>query len=77
MLSQVLLPEEKYQKHNITGQFNPNVHGFNGEVGVSLSGSPGAIDAQVIKASTQLGGDFKFNLDMNSGNELGLGKCST
>ncbi|KAF9456068.1 alcohol oxidase [Collybia nuda] len=59
--------------HDTTGQFTPSVHGYSGEVGVSLSGSPSAIDSQVITASSQLGGPFKFNQDMNSGNEIGLG----
>ncbi|KAF9460634.1 alcohol oxidase [Collybia nuda] len=59
--------------HNTAGQFDPSLHGFNGEVGVSLSGEPTFIDGKVITATSQLGGDFAFNLDMNSGNELGLG----
>lgn len=62
-------------KHNVTGQFNPSVHGFNGLVGVSLPGFPTPIDNKVIEATQQLGGEFKFNLDMNSGNELGVGEC--
>ncbi|KAF8075341.1 aryl-alcohol oxidase precursor [Lyophyllum atratum] len=59
--------------HNLTGQFNPSVHGFTGEVAVSLSGFPSAIDNRVIEATSQAGNDFKFNLDMNSGKSLGLG----
>ncbi|KAF8067881.1 aryl-alcohol oxidase precursor [Lyophyllum atratum] len=59
--------------HNTTGQFDPKIHGFNGINSVSLSGSPTPIDGRVIKATTQLGSDYKFNLDINSGNPLGIG----
>ncbi|GLB41417.1 hypothetical protein LshimejAT787_1000170 [Lyophyllum shimeji] len=59
--------------HNITGQFDPNVHGFKGNVAVSLPGFPTPIDQRVIEATSQAGPDFKFNVDMNSGKPLGLG----
>ncbi|KAG6813051.1 hypothetical protein H0H92_014323 [Tricholoma furcatifolium] len=59
--------------HNTTGQFDPSVHSFTGINSVSLSGFPTPIDGRVINATTQLGPDFKFNLDMNSGTPLGLG----
>ncbi|KAF8888804.1 aryl-alcohol oxidase-like protein [Infundibulicybe gibba] len=59
--------------HNITGQFDPRVHSFNGINSVTLAGFPSPIDGRVINASKELGGDFKFNLDYNSGSELGLG----
>ncbi|KAF8888873.1 alcohol oxidase [Infundibulicybe gibba] len=59
--------------HNITGQFNPAIHGFNGINSVTLAGFPSATDGRVMNASAELGGDFKFNLDYNSGSELGLG----
>ncbi|KAG6810942.1 hypothetical protein H0H92_009683 [Tricholoma furcatifolium] len=59
--------------HNTTGQFNPAVHGYNGEVGVSLSGFPVPISQRVIEATTQAGPDFQFNEDFNSGKPLGLG----
>ncbi|KAF8058788.1 aryl-alcohol oxidase [Lyophyllum atratum] len=59
--------------HNITGQFNPSVHGFKGDVAVSLAGFSTPIDERVIQATSQAGDDFKFNLDMNSGKPLGLG----
>ncbi|KAG6841012.1 hypothetical protein C0991_002642 [Blastosporella zonata] len=63
--------------HNTTGQFNPSVHGFNGDVAVSLSGFPTPIDQRVIEATSQAGNDFKFNLDFNSGKPLGLGWAQT
>ncbi|KAG6839673.1 hypothetical protein C0991_000317 [Blastosporella zonata] len=59
--------------HNTTGQFNPNVHSFTGINSVSLSGFPTAIDGRIINTTTQLGPDYKFNLDMNSGRPLGIG----
>lgn len=62
--------------HNITGQFDPSVHSFNGINSVSLPGFlkfPAAIDDRVINASHQLSGDYKFNLDYSSGNPLGIG----
>jgi hypothetical protein len=61
--------------HNTAGQFNPAVHGTSGVVGVSLSGFPTGINSKVITATGQLQGNFKFNLDMNSGSELGVGEC--
>lgn len=60
--------------HNTTGQYNPTVHGFDGVNAVSLSGFPTPIDDRVIDATRELGGDFKFNEDMNSGNPLGIGE---
>ncbi|KAG6907818.1 hypothetical protein DXG01_007300 [Tephrocybe rancida] len=60
-------------QHNTTGQFNPSVHSFTGVTSVSLSGSPTAIDGRVINATSQLGPDYKYNLDMNSGKPLGIG----
>jgi choline dehydrogenase-like flavoprotein len=59
--------------HNTTGQFDPDVHGFDGLVHVSLAGYPSAIDDMVINATNELGGEFAFNLDQNSGNPLGIG----
>jgi choline dehydrogenase-like flavoprotein len=64
-------------KHNMTGQFDPKVHNFDGMTSVSLSGSPTAIDGRIIKATTQLGPDYKFNLDINSGKPLGVGWMQT
>ncbi|RDB17150.1 Pyranose dehydrogenase 3 [Hypsizygus marmoreus] len=59
--------------HDTKGQFDPSVHGFNGVTSVTLPGFPTPINGRVLEASKQLGGDFKFNLDMNSGKSLGLG----
>ncbi|KAG7440525.1 aryl-alcohol-oxidase from pleurotus Eryingii [Guyanagaster necrorhizus] len=59
--------------HNITGQFNPAVHGFHGINSVSLAGFPSAIQNQVILTTQELAEEFPFNLDSNSGYQLGVG----
>ncbi|KAF5364586.1 hypothetical protein D9758_005613 [Tetrapyrgos nigripes] len=59
--------------HNTFGQFDPSLHSLTGINSVSLPGFPQNTDQKVIRTSEELGGDFAFNLDMNSGNELGLG----
>ncbi|KAH9475797.1 Pyranose dehydrogenase 1 [Psilocybe cubensis] len=59
--------------HNTQGQFNPAVHSTTGINSVSLSGFPRPIDSRVIATTQQLD-EFPFNLDMNSGNPLGIGE---
>ncbi|KAF9484384.1 pyranose dehydrogenase [Pholiota conissans] len=77
-LQPYILKHEKWTApadgHNTTGQFNPQVHGFTGFIETTLSGflDP-AVDSRIIQAANQLNGDFAFNLDMNSGNPLGVG----
>ncbi|KAG9224475.1 hypothetical protein CCMSSC00406_0007668 [Pleurotus cornucopiae] len=58
--------------HNTSGQVNPAVHG-NGPVQVSLAGFPSELDARVINTSTQVGGRFRFNEDINAGDSVGFG----
>jgi choline dehydrogenase-like flavoprotein len=58
--------------HNTTGQFNPAVHGFNGINSVTLAGFPRPIDSMVIETTKELA-EFPFNLDMNSGDQIGIG----
>jgi hypothetical protein len=60
--------------HNISGQFNPDVHGFDGITSVSLPGYPSGIDDRVFQAANELDGKYAFNLDVNSGNPLGIGE---
>ncbi|KAF9445825.1 GMC oxidoreductase, partial [Macrolepiota fuliginosa MF-IS2] len=61
--------------HDVEGEFDPSVHSSTGKVVVTLPNnlSP-AIDAATLQASNELGGNFQFNLDMNSGKPLGLGR---
>ncbi|KAJ7723574.1 aryl-alcohol oxidase, partial [Mycena metata] len=58
--------------HNTTGQFDPLVHGFNGINTVSLAGFPSPVDDRIIETTKELD-EFPFNLDMNSGAQLGIG----
>lgn len=60
--------------HNTTGEFNPSVHGYDGINYVSLAGYVTSFDYRVMKATTELPDEFPFNLDMNSGYQLGIGK---
>ncbi|KAJ6498230.1 alcohol oxidase [Mycena vulgaris] len=57
---------------NTTERFNPAVHGFTGVNTVSLPGFPRGSDTVVIKAASE-SREFPFNIDMNSGNPLGIG----
>ncbi|PBK63513.1 alcohol oxidase [Armillaria solidipes] len=59
--------------HNTTGQFNPAVHGLNGVNFVSLPEYPRTTDERVIQATMDLAVEFPFNLDYNSGHQLGIG----
>ncbi|KAK7040114.1 hypothetical protein VNI00_009919 [Paramarasmius palmivorus] len=59
--------------HDTTGQFDPGVHGFHGINSVSLSGFTHEMERRVIQASKALGGEFSYNIDMNSGDQLGVG----
>ena len=71
--------QEKFERpsdnHSIIGKYNPAFHSLTGTVPVSLPGFPHpASDAVTLEASEQLGGEFKFNLDWNSGRPLGIGR---
>ncbi|KAF5373918.1 hypothetical protein D9758_000698 [Tetrapyrgos nigripes] len=57
--------------HNITGQFDPTAHGFDGATSVCLPGFIREIDELTINTSLD-SEEFPFNLDCNAGNELGI-----
>ncbi|KAF8154533.1 aryl-alcohol oxidase [Crassisporium funariophilum] len=61
--------------HDTTGQFIPSLHGFSGEVSVSLPGNSQGIDARVIATTSQLKSEFPLNHDMSGGDQplLGVG----
>ncbi|PBK82247.1 alcohol oxidase [Armillaria gallica] len=59
--------------HNLTGQYDPAVHGFEGVSFVSVAEYPSAIDGRIIQATKELPDEFPFNLDYNSGYHLGIG----
>jgi choline dehydrogenase len=43
---------------------------------VSIAGAPQAIDAKVMATVEELGGEFAYRRDMNSGDSLGIGTVS-
>ncbi|XP_006461554.1 hypothetical protein AGABI2DRAFT_205343 [Agaricus bisporus var. bisporus H97] len=57
---------------NITGEFNPVIHGYDGMTRISL---PNRLelpfDTNVRAAADELGGNFEYKLDLNGGNPLG------
>ncbi|EIM81860.1 aryl-alcohol oxidase-like protein [Stereum hirsutum FP-91666 SS1] len=57
---------------NTTGEINPAVHGFKGPLGTSLPGIHTSIDNLVLNASAELSDEYPFNLDMNSGDSIGI-----
>ncbi|KAG7098446.1 hypothetical protein E1B28_000396 [Marasmius oreades] len=61
--------------HDTTGEFDPSVHSFDGINSVTLSGFRHQVATRVIQASKAMGNDseFRFVLDMNSGEHLGIG----
>ncbi|KAI5885846.1 alcohol oxidase [Schizophyllum commune H4-8] len=59
--------------HNVTGQYTPEVHGFDGIIGVSVPGAARAIDDRVIAVTEELPEQFPYQQDMNSGEHLGIG----
>ncbi|KAJ3885569.1 alcohol oxidase [Lentinula edodes] len=59
--------------HNITDQFNPSFHGFDGYIGVSVPGAGRAIDSRVIQTTQELPDEFPFTPDVNTGDQLGVG----
>ncbi|KIJ47886.1 GMC oxidoreductase [Sphaerobolus stellatus SS14] len=58
--------------HNVTGEFDPRVHGFDGINFVSLGSNPLAVDQRVIQTTVDLKDEFPFSLDVNSGKPLGV-----
>lgn len=59
------------------GQFDPSVHSTHGMNPVSLNGYAWPFGPRVIAATKELPDEFPFNLDMNSGKPLGVGKRFT
>ncbi|PPQ90236.1 hypothetical protein CVT25_012995 [Psilocybe cyanescens] len=59
--------------HNLSGQYDPNVHSTSGMTAVSLASLSSSFGPRVIQATSQLSNEFPFRLDMNSGSHLGVG----
>ena len=58
--------------HNTSGQYNPAVHSTSGINSVSLNGYPSGLDSRIIQTTQEMD-EFPYNLDMNSGEQLGIG----
>ncbi|KAJ7859960.1 glucose dehydrogenase short protein [Mycena olivaceomarginata] len=59
--------------HDTRGQFNPKVHGTKGPISVSLNGFPwSTFEEKVVQTTKELPHEFPFNVDMNSGQPLGV-----
>ncbi|EKM76823.1 hypothetical protein AGABI1DRAFT_77908 [Agaricus bisporus var. burnettii JB137-S8] len=57
---------------NITGEYDPTIHGYDGMTRVSLVNEvQNPFESNVFAAADELGGNFQFNLDMNNGTLLG------
>ncbi|KAJ7366029.1 aryl-alcohol-oxidase from pleurotus Eryingii [Mycena albidolilacea] len=60
--------------HNTVGQFDPAVHSKNGVTSVSLSGYPWPDSSKrIIQTTKDLPDQFPFVLDMNAGDNIGVG----
>ncbi|KAJ7851826.1 aryl-alcohol oxidase-like protein [Mycena olivaceomarginata] len=73
MLLPYFLKTQPADRHDTRGQFDPRVHGTHGMTSVSLNGFNYPASARVLQTTAELPGAFPFNLDMNSGNPLGVG----
>ncbi|KAF9479119.1 alcohol oxidase [Pholiota conissans] len=60
---------------NTSDEFIPSLHGFNGQVSVSLGGIAQPIDDRILATTKQLPSDFPFNQDLSGGSHsiIGLG----
>lgn len=62
--------------HDITGEYDPSVHHSDGMTFVSLpSFAAPAVDSRVLQTSQDMADEFPFNLDLNDGKPLGIGRC--
>ncbi|KAJ3839587.1 hypothetical protein F5878DRAFT_615926 [Lentinula raphanica] len=59
--------------HNVTNEFDPSFHGFEGYIGVSVPGASRAIDGRVIETTEERPDEFPYTRDMNTGDQLGVG----
>ncbi|KAF8884157.1 hypothetical protein BD779DRAFT_1443292 [Infundibulicybe gibba] len=63
--------------HDTADQFNSSLHSTSGINSVSLAGFPHPTDGRIIQTTKDLPDEFPFNLDMNSGDHLGVGWIQT
>ncbi|KAH8827358.1 aryl-alcohol-oxidase from pleurotus Eryingii [Flagelloscypha sp. PMI_526] len=59
--------------HNISNEYNVSAHGHHGIHSTTLPGFSLPLDPLVRQAAAELPEEFPWNLDVNSGNELGIG----
>ena len=59
--------------HNTTHQIDPDIHGHHGLVNISLPNTAAPTDPHIIASTEELSIQFPYNVDMNSGNPLGIG----
>ncbi|KAF9258144.1 alcohol oxidase [Marasmius fiardii PR-910] len=60
-------------QHNTTGELNPALHGHSGVNSDSLPGFETPMADRIFKTTAELPKEFPFNLDYNSGFQLGIG----
>ncbi|KAJ7058077.1 aryl-alcohol oxidase-like protein [Mycena amicta] len=65
-----------WNQRNDEDDYDPAAHG-DGPLQTSLVAEPSDFDRRVIKAAEQLDGQFRYNLDLNSGDCLGVGWIHT
>ncbi|KAF8631501.1 hypothetical protein AX15_002365 [Amanita polypyramis BW_CC] len=65
-----------WNNQNNAGKYNPAVHGY-GPLLTSLPANNSQLDYIVMNTSYKLGNQYSFNLDLNSGNGLGIGWMQT
>lgn len=59
---------------NITGDFDPSIHGYDGMTQISVPNHLQKLfDMRCFEAADELRGNFEFTLDMNNGTLLGTG----
>ena len=58
---------------NITGRFDPAIHGLHGITTVTMADITRETDHRVLQALQELNDTFPFNVDINSGNQIGIG----
>ncbi|VDB96679.1 unnamed protein product [Peniophora sp. CBMAI 1063] len=59
--------------HDMSSQINTTAHGTEGPLGITLPGYSVPTDARVLNATKEIGGQFAYNEDMNTGNSIGTG----
>ncbi|KAI0672565.1 aryl-alcohol-oxidase from pleurotus Eryingii [Trametes maxima] len=69
-LERLVLPVDG---HDTTGEIVPGVHGIAGPLNISLPGTMLPSDSHIQQTTRELGHEFPFNEDMNSGDPLGIG----